>query len=238
MFKVRVSNLTIVALVLGLLLLGQSASAAVWTWSSSTSGPSPSDGSGTWNTSSANWWSSSSSSSGTTWVNGSTNTALFGVGNPASNPYTVSLGGGSLSTGGVTFQNQAYSLTLAGSGMLVLAASNGYGGGTTINGGTLQVNNINALGAQGIGGGVTDNAALCYNLSSGSIAGGISGTGATIYSGGLLTLTGAQYNSGATIVTAGTLALSGSASLGGTALRAPIDLLVSASFVRLPQHGR
>ena len=84
-----------------------------------------------------------------------------------------------------------------------------------INGGTLQINNISALGS----GQVTDNAALRYNLTGGSIAGGIYGSGNVIYSGGMLTLTGPQYISGATVVNAGTLSLgTTSASLGGFAL--------------------
>jgi fibronectin-binding autotransporter adhesin len=128
---------------------------------------------------------------------------------------TLTVNNGTLTVGGaISDGGNAYSLTLAGSGTLILGASNGYSGGTTINGGTLQVNNINALGS----GTVYDYGALRYNLTSGSIAGGIYGSGAVIYSGGLLTLTGGQYNTGATVVSAGTLALGTGASLSGTAL--------------------
>jgi autotransporter-associated beta strand protein len=130
-----------------------------------------------------------------------------------SNP-TVTVNANTLTVGGaISDSGGNYSLTLGGSGTLVLAASNGYGGGTTINGGTLQINNINALGS----GQVHDNAALCYSLSNASIAGGIDGSGSVIYS-GKINLTGYQYNTGASVVSAGTLTLINGSSLGGTAL--------------------
>src|SRR5208282_955767 len=38
-------------------------------------------------------------------------------------------------------------LTLSGGGQVILSSSNGYSGGTTVNGGTLTVTNANSLGA-------------------------------------------------------------------------------------------
>ena len=66
-------------------------------------------------------------------------------------------------------------LNLTGSGLLLLTASNGYNGGTTVGGGTLQVGNLNALGS----GGLTANAGL-VDLNGNSIGvttlGGTAGT--------------------------------------------------------------
>jgi autotransporter-associated beta strand protein len=114
--------LTIVAFGLGLLLLCQSANAAVWTWGyDATLGAL--DGSGTWNTTSQQW-ATGNLFPVSSW-NSVNNTAWFGVGDPASNQYNVSLGGGSIAATGITFNNQAY----------------------TISNGTL---NINSFGSAGI----------------------------------------------------------------------------------------
>jgi fibronectin-binding autotransporter adhesin len=173
-------------------------------------------------------WSGDFTFNGTQSLNLGTGAVTLGGGRTVTvNANTLTVGG-AISDGG-----NYYSLALAGSGALVLAASNGYSGGTTINGGTLQVNDINALGS----GPVYDNAALRYNLSGGSIAGGINGAGDVIYSGGSLTLNGAQYNSGATIVSAGTLALGSSASLasatvsvaGGAVFTAPAAVTLNTA---------
>ena len=126
------------------------------------------DGSGTWNTTSTDWWTSSIDQA---WTNASINTAQFGVGSGSSTPYTVTLSG-SLSAGGIIFQNQAYTLssgtlnlagaapvitvnaaqatigsiitgtgglTMVGTGTLTLTANNAYTGNTTLSGGTLQL---------------------------------------------------------------------------------------------------
>ena len=105
-------------LALGLAIFAQSAPAAVWTWNSAASGQ-PVDGSGTWTLTGSNWWNTTTN---TTWVNGSTNTAQFGVGAVAASAFTVGLGGGSLSTGGIIFQNQAYTIGDAAGGTLTLAS--------------------------------------------------------------------------------------------------------------------
>jgi autotransporter-associated beta strand protein len=129
---------------------------------------------------------------------------------------TVTVNANTLTVGGaISDGGNNYSLTLGGSGTLVLAASNGYGGGTTINGGTLQINNIYALGSGTLQ--VHDNATLCYSLSNATIAGGIDGSGSVIYS-GKITLSGYQYNTGATVVSSGTLTMITNSQLGGDAL--------------------
>ncbi|MGO9109097.1 MAG: CRISPR-associated endonuclease Cas1, partial [Thermoguttaceae bacterium] len=65
-------------------------------------------------------------------------------------------------SGGATFDTAGFAVTLSGSlsgsgnltkmdgGTLILAASNNYSGGTTVNGGTLQVANAGALGSGGL----------------------------------------------------------------------------------------
>src|SRR6516162_5825547 len=91
-------HLTAIAIALmgvGMVLFGQSASAAVWTWNSSTSG-SPVDGGGAWNTTSANWWNGTTD---TMWTTGS-NAAFFGAA-AGSTAYSIDIGSGSISTGGV-----------------------------------------------------------------------------------------------------------------------------------------
>jgi autotransporter-associated beta strand protein len=163
-------------------------------------------------------WSGDFAFKGTQGLNLGTGTVMLGGARTVTvNASTLTVGG-PLSDGG-----NGYSLTLNGSGTLVLGASNGYSGGTVINGGTLQINNINGLGS----GLVIDNAALRYSFS-GSIAGGINGAGDAIYSGGLLTLTGGQYNTGATIVNAGTLALGSGASFSGNVLRVATGAVLTA----------
>ena len=138
MFTNMVQRLTIVALGFGLLFLGQSASAATFTWNSNTSG-SPVDGSGQWNTitSNTNWWNGTAD---VKWPGFSP--VVFGVGAPASNPYTVDLGGSLLSSGAsIIFQNQAYTIS---NGSLTLSAPT-----ITVNstsGGTISAT-INASGS-------------------------------------------------------------------------------------------
>ena len=69
--------------------------------------------------------------------------------------------------------NSSGSLIKAGSGTLTLGVASTYTGGTTINGGALQVIDTGALGS----GAVVDNAALIYNIPGGSINNPISGSG-------------------------------------------------------------
>jgi autotransporter-associated beta strand protein len=71
---------------------------------------------------------------------------------------TVTVTANTLTVGGTI--NGAYSLTKAGSGTLVLAASNGLAGGVAISAGTVVMSNTNALGTNGMTFSGTANATL------------------------------------------------------------------------------
>ena len=88
--------------------------------------------------------------------------------------------------------NGTGNLVQAGSGTLILTGANSYNA-TTINAGTLQIGNGGTTGSLGTGG-VTDNAALNFDLTTSPvIANAISGTGSLTQSGsGTLILTGAN----------------------------------------------
>ncbi|MGA2259192.1 MAG: autotransporter-associated beta strand repeat-containing protein, partial [Thermoguttaceae bacterium] len=132
--------------------------------------------------------------------------------------HQVLLGGNTLVTGldgtstefsGV-ISGSGGSLMKLGAGMFTLAGANTYTGATTISGGTLQLGD----GTSGHDGtlatsGITNNAALVYNVFSGQAANyAISGTGTlTKIGGGMLTMTGGNTYTGATAINAGTLQL-------------------------------
>ena len=99
------------------------------------------------------------------------------------------------------------SLVKSGAGMLTLTADQTYTGGTTINGGTLQLGDGGTTGW--ILGDVIDNGVLAFNRSDSlTYAGIISGTGALSTNGaGTLTLTGSNTYTGGTTINAGTLQL-------------------------------
>ncbi len=156
--------------------------------------------------------------------------------NPAS---SVSLGSATLSTGSdnssSTFSgviSGSGGLSKLGSGTFTLSGSNSYSGTTTINAGTVVLQNSAALGATTGGTSVASGATLQLenNIAVGSealalsgtlrqasgnnsYAGAISGSGGLVVSGGQLTLSGASANtySGDTTVSAGTLVLGKSA---------------------------
>ncbi|MGN6322944.1 MAG: autotransporter-associated beta strand repeat-containing protein [Dyella sp.] len=98
-------------------------------------------------------------------------------------------------------------------GTLVLAGNNTYSGGTTINGGTLQIGNGGTTGA--IVGNVVDHGALVFDRSDAvSFGGVVSGSGSLSQIGaGHITLSNANTYTGSTSITAGTLALSGNGSI-------------------------
>ena len=82
------------------------------------------------------------------------------------------------------------SLAQMGPGTLILTAANTYSGGTTISGGTLQIDSGGISGS--ITGNVTNNAVLAFNRADNyAFAGNISGSGSLIMNGpGALALTG------------------------------------------------
>ena len=147
--------------------------------------------------------------------------ALAGSGNinlttADSAPIALTVGGNNQSTtysGVLSDGGLGSSLTMAGTGSMVLTAANAYAGGTTISAGTLQL----GTGAPGLDGslatnGVTNNAALVYNLAGAQTASyPISGAGAlSKLGGGTLSLAGNNSYGGATTVGGGLLLLASS----------------------------
>jgi len=131
-------------------------------------------------------------------------------------------------------------LVKSGAGTWVLSGSNGYSGGTQLNGGVLNLGSANAVGATGtisFGGGTLQfSAANTTDYSSGfstatgqafnidtngqsvTLASALSSSGGTLtkLGAGTLTLTGSNSYTGATTVSTGTLALGPSAVLSAT----------------------
>jgi uncharacterized protein with beta-barrel porin domain len=105
----------------------------------------------------------------------------------------------------VTAITGAGSVAQNGAGTTILSATNTYTGGTTINGGTLQIGDGGTTGS--IAGNVTDNGTLAFDRSDDvTYTDVISGNGNLIKNGaGTLSITGANAYTGNTTVTAGTL---------------------------------
>jgi autotransporter-associated beta strand protein len=105
-------------------------------------------------------------------------------------------------------------LVKLGAGTLTLAASNTYGGGTTISGGTLQLGDGSANNGS-VPGNISNQSALVFaNPSPQTYAGVISGSGGVTMMGpSTLTLTGSNSYGGGTSVTAGVLATENSAAI-------------------------
>ncbi|HEX8055484.1 MAG TPA: autotransporter-associated beta strand repeat-containing protein, partial [Novosphingobium sp.] len=153
--------------------------------------------------------------------------------NLGSNELTVTLGagGGFIDTNGhdigiaPRFVGTS-GLTKDGAGTLSLIGDNSYGGGTTINAGTLSLGDGGTGGS--ITGAVTNDAVLQFNRSDAlSFAGPISGTGSVRQAGpGTTILTGTNSYGGATLVDAGTLRINGnqSAATGLTTVAAAATL--------------
>jgi fibronectin-binding autotransporter adhesin len=83
------------------------AAQTTYNWDAGVTGG-PNDGSGTWSLTGSNWWTGSSD---VLWPNNSSYTAQFGAGSGGSTAYSVTLGTAGVTAGGITFQNQAYTLT-------------------------------------------------------------------------------------------------------------------------------
>ncbi|EIX8653348.1 autotransporter-associated beta strand repeat-containing protein [Salmonella enterica subsp. enterica serovar Altona] len=150
-----------------------------------------------------------------------TNVEALGTGNVTDNAVLE------LNTGG-DFDN-----AISGSGQVVksgdetltLSGANSYTGGTTISGGTLVANNVEALGT----GDVTNNATLELNTG-GDFTNAISGSGQVVKSGDkTLTLSGANSYSGATTISGGTLIATHVNALGTGAIDNRASLLLDAS---------
>ena len=102
------------------------------------------------------------------------------------------------------------SLTKLGTGMVILAGSNSYTGGTLVSAGTLQGT------TDSLQGNITDNASLVFNQSvDGGYDGTIQGTGSLTKAGaGTVTFTGENNYSGGTTIGAGVLQLGDSGNQG------------------------
>ena len=101
----------------------------------------------------------------------------------------------------------AGSLVQQGPGLLALTGANTYGGGTTVNGGTLQIGNGGTVGS--ISGNVAVNAGtLAFSHSDNVVfSGNISGAAGSLdnQGSGMVTLTGANTYGGGTTIDNGTL---------------------------------
>ena len=200
----------------------------------------------TWNNTSGTW----TVGTGTNWTGG-TGTVFNNGDNVTSNNTsggTVTVDAGVVAPGSTTVNSASGTytftggsiggtgaLTKSGGGTLVLASSNSYSGGTSINGGILSTGSDAALGntSGGIsfGGGTLQtsagiSSARAINMSgagtvdtngfNSTLSGNITGTGALTKAGaGALTLSGTNTYAGGTTLAAGALNNNGSLTLGG-----------------------
>ncbi len=132
---------------------------------------------------------------------------------------TFNAASGNLAIGGA-ISGTGFGITKTGSNSLTLTGTNTYTGATTISAGTLQIGDGGTTGSISNTSGVTNNAALVYNRSSGSFTAGyaISGTGTVSKVGAsTLILTGTNTYTGATTISAGTLQIGNGTSAGSIA---------------------
>jgi len=148
--------------------------------------------------------------------------------------------GSTVATGTATYAGRiangtgVVALNKSGAGTLILSGSNSYGGGTTVNGGTLNVNADQALGASSASVTINDGATLqtsgsfAFNASRSVI---LSGSATIDTLGNTNTIAGPVSASGATLSKSGsgTLIVSGSLTIAG--------LNANAGTVQLAQSG-
>ena len=133
---------------------------------------------------------------------------------PAAVNVTIGNNGTSTTYGGIL--SGAGSLTKVGAGTLLLAISNTYTGGTSINAGTLQLGDGTSVNGS-VPGNITDKATLVFaNPNSQTYSGVISGAGSVAKTAaGTLVLSGANSFTGGLSIQQGTLVLSGANSFTG-----------------------
>jgi fibronectin-binding autotransporter adhesin len=142
--------------------------------------------------------------------------SLFVNGSLATPSVTMAAGTNFTTTGSGTMAvdlQGAGSFNRVGDGITIFTGTAGQTGGTTINGGTLQIGNGGSIGS--IAGAITNNGTLAFNRSDFvTVAGSISGTGTLRQDGpGTTDLTGTN-SYGNTVLTAGTLSIGSNSALG------------------------
>jgi autotransporter-associated beta strand protein len=201
-------------------MLGASQSARATTLSWSSTGSSTLGGTGTWDTSTADWWNGTSAIAWTDTA-GTTDTAAFG-----GTAGTVTLGS-SLGALGLQFTTAGYTLA-TGSNTLSLGTG-GIDASSLTSGTTTVSGNLSLVGAQswntGSGSTLTVSAAVATagnaltvnGTGTTTLSGIVSGTGSLTQSGtGTLTLSGANTFSGGITIGAGTVAITADNNLGAT----------------------
>lgn len=211
-------------------------------------------GSGTWNTSGANWSATNSPVSGSVWDGAKTavfsnspatvtvsavatsNGIQFSTDGYILTNGTITLGGASAVSNSITADSAVTStiastldgtggMTKSGTGTLILSGSNTFSGNVTVSSGALQITNDSALG--NTANDLVNNSTL-KTTSSVSLGAGrdLSGSGTyDIANGTTLTVNGNVNNAGTTLANTGTLDLQGATrTLGSITINAPMTL--------------
>jgi autotransporter-associated beta strand protein len=197
---------------------------------------------GTWDTTAVDW---SVAASATNYVDGAVvlfndaatgTTAITNIVVVAPASITVSNSSKPYSFTGGAISGSA-TLTKNGNGLLILASTNTYSGGTTLSNGTLQLGD--GVANDGVvAGGITDNANLIFaNPMDQTYAGVISGTGTLMKTNaGALTLTGANTFTGNLTINGGTLT-NGTVPASGTGISSPLGNLAVVRNININNGG-
>ncbi len=124
-------------------------------------------------------------------------------------------------------------LTKSGTGKLTIknTGTNSYGGGTTINAGTLQIGDNTSGSGLGTGNVVNNGALLYYRTDDSAISGSMSGSGSLEKKGaGKLTLSGSNSFTGATTISNGQVVMGSTNALGPTNVSTAITISNSGSL--------